>query len=102
MKIATMGMANLAARSNIKAVIAGALLLSGCATMTQEEYEASKGLWEQKKVNLECVQQGKGYDTEFRRIRNGIPSPIRYTKWLCSDGEYYMSPYEHLDFLRVK
>lgn len=78
------------------------LIISGCSTITKEEYESGKILWEQKKENLNCVQQGKGYDTEFRRIINHTPSPIRYTKWLCSDGEYYFSPYEYLDHLRYK
>lgn len=70
--------------------------------MSQEDYEASKQAWEQKKVDMNCVQQGKGYDTEFRRVINTMPSHIRYTKWLCSDGENYWSPYEYLDVLRVK
>ena len=70
--------------------------------MPQEDYEASKQLWEQKKADFKCVQQGSGYDPEFRKVRNTIPSHIRYTKWLCSDGQYYWSPYEHMDHLRVK
>lgn len=81
-------------------VITFIVLLSGCAITSQEEYDSKKAAWEKRKIELKCVQQGEGYDPHFRHVEFNTLSPLRYTKWLCSDGKFHMSPFEFTDYLR--
>lgn len=85
----------------MKALLIAVLVLSGCATITPEKYDAGKALWEKQKVEWGCVQVAGTFDDPRPVFRDGYahgPSMTRYTKWNCvAKKEPMYSPYEWMD-----